>query len=130
MREKTMNLSGVKSKAYLIIISAFAIGVITGALVMNLVVTRSLATKKPLTPIEELTTFLQLDSEQRVQIEQITRDSKQKSKECFKTIQPQLDEVRTQARLKIKALLRPEQQVLYDEWNHKRDAQKSQERSK
>lgn len=122
--------SGMKSKAYLIIVSAFAIGVVTGALLMNLVVAQSSATNKPASPIEELTTVLQLDPSQKTQIERITQDSKQKSKECFKTIQPQLDEIRDQARLKIKALLRPEQQSLYDEWNQKRDAQKSKEKAR
>ena len=56
------SLGGIKSKAYLIIVGAFIIGVVTGSLLMNLVVAKAPPLQKP-PLIDELTGELQLSVE-------------------------------------------------------------------
>jgi uncharacterized membrane-anchored protein YhcB (DUF1043 family) len=117
-----------KNKAYLIITSAFAIGVITGMLCMNLVTAKTAATnpRKP-TPLEELSRELQLDQVQEEQVEKAYQEFHQRNKELLTPIQPQLTELRLQTRAKIRSLLRPEQQTRFDELKKARDAEREKE---
>lgn len=117
---------GIRNKAYLIIVSAFAIGVITGGLLMNLLASRSLANKRAPTAIEELTTLLELSPVQRDQADKVFQESRQQSKDIMKAVQPQLDDLKTRTRSRIYTLLLPPQQDKYKEWNQKRDAQREQ----
>ena len=117
-------LTDIRNKAYLIIISAFVIGVITGGLLMNLLVSHSLANKRPLTLMDEMTKALDLTPEQCFEVEKIFQETKLHSKEVIKTVQPKLDELRTKARTRIQTVLRSDQQVKYEKWNQRRDAQK------
>ncbi|MFN7926353.1 MAG: hypothetical protein U0Y68_00120 [Blastocatellia bacterium] len=122
-----IGMSGMRMKAYLIIISAFVIGVVTGGLLLNLLAGRSLANKRPPTPLEEMTNILELDAPQRQQIEKIFEASRQHSKEIIKAVQPQLDDLKKQTRGQVTAVLRPAQQEKYVEWNKKRDAQREKQ---
>lgn len=121
-----ININGVKNKAYLIILSSFIIGIITGGLLMNLLAARSAASKASKSPMDEISVSLDLDQGQRKQIEKIFQDSKQHSKEIIKTVQPQLDELWLQTRSKVQAVLRPDQLPKYEIWNKKRELQKAQ----
>lgn len=116
--------SGVKNKAYLIILSAFAIGIITGGLLMNLLATGSSAIKRTPTPMDDMANTLGLTADQRTQIEKLFQESRQHSKEIIKTVQPQLDELRMKTREKVQTVLTPEQIPKYQKWNQNRDAQK------
>ncbi len=123
------SLGGIKSKAYLIIMGAFIIGVITGALLMNLVVVKSPPLQKP-PLIDELTGELDLSSEQKNKVDEIYKDSRQRGKDLAKVIQPQIDEIRVQTRAKVKTLLNPDQQVRYENWCSNREGtrRKSEEK--
>lgn len=120
----SLSSNNVKKKAYLIIISAFAIGIVTGGLFMNLLVGRSSAIKRSTTSMDNLANELQLDQSQRTQIEKIFQESRQRSKEIVRVVQPQLDELQMQTRAKVQAILRPEQVSQYEIWNQKRNSQK------
>lgn len=124
------SLLGIKSKAYLIIVGAFIIGVVTGSLLMNLVVAKSLpAPKLPL--LEELTRELHLSAEQKSKVDEIYKDSRQRGKDIGKAIQPQLDELRLQTRAKVKTILAPQQQVQFENWCAQREIErKRKEESK
>jgi uncharacterized membrane-anchored protein YhcB (DUF1043 family) len=117
-----------KNKAYLIITSAFVIGVITGMLCMNLVTAKTAATnpRKP-TPLEELSHELQLDQAQKEQVEKTYQEFHRRNKELLTPIQPQLTELRLQTRAQIRSLLRPEQQTRFDELKKARDAEREKE---
>ncbi len=120
----SLSSNNVKKKAYLIIISAFVIGIVTGGLFMNLLVGRSSAIKRSTTSMDNLANELQLDQSQRTQIEKIFQESRQRSKEIVRVVQPQLDELQMQTRAKVQAILRPEQVSQYEIWNQKRNSQK------
>ncbi len=121
---------GIKSKAYLIIVGAFIIGVVTGSLLMNLVVAKSLPAQKP-SLLEELTRELQLTTEQKSKVDEIYKDSRQRGKDIGKVIQPQLDELRLQTRAKVKTILAPQQQQQFENWCAQREVErKRKEESK
>jgi Spy/CpxP family protein refolding chaperone len=126
-----------KNKARLILITTFALGALTGALAMNLFQIRS-QSQQPGTGgrngrgpglVEELAKEIRLDPQQRNQVEQILTDTRTKYTELQKQMQPQFSEIRNATRAQIRALLRPDQQALYDEWNRKRDAKHKQKRA-
>lgn len=117
------SLGGIKSKAYLIIVGAFIIGVVTGSLLMNLVVAKSIPAQKP-TLIDELTRDLKLSPEQKGKIDEIYKDSRQRGKDIAKTIQPKLDELRGQTRAKVKEILNPNQQTQYEHWCIQREGER------
>lgn len=106
---------GIKSKAYLIIVGAFIIGVVTGSLLMNLVIAKSIPAQKP-PLIEELTRELQLSPEQKSKVDDIYKDSRQRGKDIAKGIQPKLDDLRVQTRAKVKEILNSKQQAQYEYW--------------
>ncbi len=117
------SLGGIKSKAYLIIVGAFIIGVVTGSLLMNLVVAKPpLSPKPPL--IDELTRELLLSTEQKSKVDEIYKDSRQRGKDIAKVIQPHIDELRVQTRAKVKIVLNPNQQAKYENWCVQREAER------
>lgn len=116
--------SGIKSKAYLIIVGAFIIGVVTGSLLMNLVMANSpINTKKP-SLISDLSSELQLSPEQRMKVEQIYTDSRQRGREILKEVEPRLEELRAKTKANVRTQLTLDQQPRYDRWCQKRDAEK------
>jgi Spy/CpxP family protein refolding chaperone len=125
------SLGGIKSKAYLIIVGAFFIGVVTGSLLMNLVVAKvpSTPVTKP-TMLDELADELKLTPEQKAQVGEIYKDSRQKGKDLAKALQPQMDELRVQTKAKVKMLLTPEQQARYATWCTRREADRQKNERK
>jgi Spy/CpxP family protein refolding chaperone len=125
------SLGGIKSKAYLIIVGAFFIGVVTGSLLMNLVVAKSPPTPiaKP-TILDDLAIELKLTSEQKAQVGEIYKDSRQKGKDLAKILQPQMDELRVQTRARVKNVLTPEQQSQYATWCSRRETERQKNERK
>lgn len=117
------SLGGIKSKAYLIIFAAFFIGVVTGTLLMNLVTAKTVPATKP-SLVDELAVELKLLPEQKLKIEEIYQESKQQGKELMKIIQPKMDELKIQAKAKVKNVLNVNQQIQYDSWCSKREAER------
>ncbi len=116
-----------RNKALLIIFSAFSLGVLTGILVMNLVPHRNPgAAPGPAGVMDELAREVKLDSGQRTQVEQILAETRQKFESLQDQTRPQFNEIRQASRARIRAVLTPEQQARYDEWNRKRDARRQQ----
>lgn len=117
------SLGGIKSKAYLIIVGAFFIGVVTGSLLMNLVVAKSpsISIAKP-SMLDELAEELKLTPEQKAQVGEIYKTSRQKGKDLAKVLQPQMEELRMQTKAKVRSILTPEQQIQYTTWCSRREA--------
>jgi polyhydroxyalkanoate synthesis regulator phasin len=119
----------IKSQAYLIIVGAFVLGIVTGSLLMNLVTAKTTFPKKP-AMIDELAEELQLSPEQKSKVEDIFRESRQQGKELYKTIQPQMDELRSSTKAKVKAVLNNNQQSRYESWSMKKDAERKKDGEK
>lgn len=122
-------LSKVKGKAYLIIVGAFSIGVVTGSLLMNLVVANSAPPKKT-TMIDDLSVQIKLSPEQKNKIDEVYKESRLQGKEILKSVQPQLDELRTQTKSKVRGLLDAQQQTGYDNWCAKREVERKKNEEK
>ncbi len=125
------SLGGIKSKAYLIIVGAFFIGVVTGSLLMNLVVAKapSAPTVKP-TMLDDLAGELQLTPEQKNRVGEIYKDSRQRGKDLAKALQPQMDELRVQTKAKVRNVLTPEQNSQYETWCSRREAERQKNERK
>lgn len=121
------SLGSIRSQAYLIIVGAFILGVVTGSLLMNLVMANT-STPKKATMMEELTEELNLSAEQQRKLDQIFKDSRLQGKEVYKTIQPKMDEIRAQTKVRVKAVLDATQQVRYDAWTLQKDAERKNEK--
>ena len=117
-----MNAS--KNKARLVLLTTFALGALTGALAMNLIPSR--AGSRDRSMVDELQAEARLDARQRQQVEQVLADTNAKYEELRQQMHPRFAEIREASRARIRALLTPEQQPLYDEWNRKRDSKRSQ----
>jgi Spy/CpxP family protein refolding chaperone len=116
-----------RHKALLIIFSAFSLGVLTGILAMNLFPHRPpTGAPGPAGVMDELAREVKLDAGQRTQVEQILAETRQKFEALQDQTRPQFNEIRQASRTRIRAVLTPEQQTRYDEWNRKRDAIRQQ----
>ena len=109
-----------KTKARLVILTTFALGIMTGALVTHLL--SASPNKVSRNGLEEMTKEIKLNPQQREQIEKILAETQKKYTVIQKQVYPQFAEIRTATRVQIRSLLSSEQQTLYDEWNRKRDA--------
>jgi hypothetical protein len=120
-----------KNKARLVLLATFMLGGLTGALINNLLNTAPTR----LSHIEEITNKVKLNPQQRQQVEQILDETQKQYVELQKEVRPRFEEirkevnprfeaVRTATRARIRALLPPEQQALYDDYNRERDAQR------
>ena len=124
-----MNTS--KKQAYAVILSTFVLGALTGALGLNLFKSSAFSNNsrapRP-AMIETLATELKLTEQQRVEVQKVLDETKQQFDEMGKQVRPQFQQIRDDSRTKIKALLTPEQQTLFDEWDRKREARREQMR--
>ena len=108
-----------KTKARLIILVAFVMGILTGVGVMNLLAAKSATERRGMA--DELVREVGLNAEQRRQVEAILGESRQQYQEVIKNVQPQLTELRSATRARISRLLTPQQQARFDEWNRRHD---------
>lgn len=115
-----------KRKAQLIILTTFILGVVVGASGQYLLSRQLQAPGSPQDVNEEMSRALRLDAHQRVQVDQINKDTRRQYQELRTQIRPQFDTVREASRQRIRALLSLEQQALYDKWNQEQDAKREQ----
>jgi hypothetical protein len=115
-----------KHKAQLIMITTFILGVIVGGSGEYLL-TRQTAPPQPGTTqeiIEDLSRKVGLDETQRAKIEAILEETKGRYDTLRNQVRPQFEAIRDDARRRVRELLSPEQQTLYDQWNREQDALK------
>jgi len=115
-----------KRKAHLIIVTAFALGVIVGAsgqfLLSHRTPPSSASTVTDVT--NELTRVLKLDQLQRSQVAQILSECQQQNQNLKNQTRPQFQAIRENARNRIRAILSTEQQALYNQWIKDLDAKR------
>lgn len=119
----------LKKKAYLIIVAAFIIGIVTGSLFMNLVAAKPVTVKKA-SLIDNLTIELNLSPEQREKVDGVYRDSREQTKLILKTVQPQIDSLRQQTKGRVREFLTPHQREIYDNWCNVKDAERKKTEEK
>jgi Spy/CpxP family protein refolding chaperone len=126
MRQQAMLTN--KRKAQLIIIATFLFGTVVGASGHYLLSKQPLINQSATQPntLDAMTRAIGLSAEQRVQIEQMLEDSRREQQELRTKIKPQFTAIRMQCRERIRTILSPEQQALYDKWNQEQDAKKDQ----
>jgi uncharacterized membrane protein len=117
---------GNKQKARLIILATFALGMLTGVLGTTLFMPRPASPAGPQGMVDELAAAVRLDTAQRTQVQQILAETRQQYQEIQKQVRPQFNDIRSASRTRIRALLTPDQQLLYDEWLRQRDAKREQ----
>jgi hypothetical protein len=125
MRQQAMLTN--KRKAQLIIIATFLFGTVVGASGHYLLSKQPLINQSapPQSTLDKITRAVGLSADQRKQIEPMLEDSRREQREWLRT-QPQITAIRMQCRERIRTVLSPEQQVLYDKWNQEQDAKKDQ----
>jgi hypothetical protein len=117
-----------KRKAQLIIIATFLFGTVVGASGYYLLFTRQIV-NQPAAPskgLDVMTEKIGLSPDQRKQIEQIIDESRRQRTEWVRA-QPQSAIFKSQCRERIRAILTPPQQELYDKWNEEQDAKRDRE---
>jgi Spy/CpxP family protein refolding chaperone len=126
MRQQAMLTN--RRKAQLIIIATFLFGTIVGASGHYLLSKQPLINQSapPPNTLDEITRTVGLNAEQRTQVEQMLEDSRREQQELRTQIKPQFTAIRIRCRDRIRAILTPEQQALYDKWNQEQDAKRDQ----
>lgn len=117
-------VANTKTKARLVILAAFTLGVLAGVAGMNMVSTKYAQESSRMGMLDEMTQELKLNEDQRSQIQTMFRQTRKESQEIMKPVQPQLLELRNRTRAQIRTVLTPEQQVRFDNWNRKKDEEK------
>jgi Spy/CpxP family protein refolding chaperone len=115
-----------KTKARFVILAAFALGVIVGGVASNLITSPKTAAPPGSVQgaLQELERELKLTEEQKEQVEQILSSTRQKYRELQAQVHPRFLAIRDESRSQIKALLTPEQQVLYEQLLSRRDKER------
>jgi Spy/CpxP family protein refolding chaperone len=126
MRQQAMLTN--RRKAQLIIIATFLFGTVVGASGYYLLSRQPLINQSapPPNTLNEITRAVGLTAEQRTQIEQMLDDSRREQQELRTQIRPQFTAIRMRCRERIRTILSPEQQELYDKWNQEQDAKREQ----
>lgn len=120
-----------KRKAHLIVVTAFILGIAVGAsgqyLLSYQTPTRSAST--PTDVADELTRVLNLDQPQRSQVIQILSDCQKQNQDLKEQTRPQFQAIRENGRNRIRALLSPEQGLLFNKWIRDLDAKREKKAS-
>ena len=112
-------------KAYLIITCTFLLGLFVGLIASPLVWRRGQSTAPSFNGmVDELSTELKLNPDQRQQVEKILIDTRQQFQDLRRQYNPQMVQIRNASRERIGALLTPQQKADFDQWNQRNDARR------
>jgi hypothetical protein len=120
-----------KRKAYLIVFTAFILGIAVGASGQYLLSYQAppRLASTPTEVAEELTRVLTLDQPQRSQVEQILGDCQKQNQDLKEQTRPQFQAIRESGRNRIRALLSPGQLTLFNQWIKDLDAKREKKAS-
>jgi hypothetical protein len=118
----------IKRKAQLMIVATFLLGLIVGASGHYLLTGQSLVKQAGLYEgiVSEIARAVQLDLNQRTQVEQIVNESHQQYEDLRIQLRTEHNAIRDTCRQRIRALLSSEQRLLYDHWIQELDAKREQ----
>lgn len=118
-----MENNGIKGKATGLVIAVFLLGIALGALGMYYWGGRVLANRSHHF-FEDMTHEVGLTPDQQKQIEVIIQDTRGKFQAIDDQTRPQYDQVRQQARDRIRAFLTPEQQPKFEDFVRRVDEER------
>jgi len=122
---------GGASKAKLLVLAVFLLGVVTGAVVQNVYETRKLdadptgetRSQRQVSRVQDL---LGLTAEQRQQWKRIVEESnpeftrlRDENRKLTEANQPKIDELMEKTRSKVRAILTDDQKKIYEDYNEK-----------
>ena len=119
--------SSNRTKARLMVLSYLTIGILIGVGLMNFISAKTATAPSRPSMVDKLNKELIFTPEQKVEAEKILNASRNQSREVFKTVKPQMDEIMSATRAKMKLILTPDQIVKFDEGNKKRDAERAKQ---
>jgi len=117
-----------KRKAQLIIVTTFLLGVIVGASGQYLVARQSAI--MPTDQFEEMAHLVGFTDDQRAKIKRILSETTLQYQDLRTKLRPQFKVIQDASRQRIRDLLTPEQQALFDQWNREQDAKREQKEQK
>jgi hypothetical protein len=120
-----------KRKAHLIVVTAFILGIAVGASGQYLLSYQAPPppASTPAEVADELTRVLKLDQPQHSQVIQILSDCQTQSQDLKEQTRPQFQAIRENGRNRIRALLSPEQLVMFNQWIKDLDAKRGKKTS-
>jgi Spy/CpxP family protein refolding chaperone len=123
-------------KGKLLVFSVFFLGIVSGVLMTYAWETRVSSAvsssevksaDRAKADVNKFYDYLGLNPEQRVQVKQITEDSRPEFNKIFQQTRPQMEAMQKQTRNKIRAVLTDEQKKKYDDfYEARRNKQKPQ----
>jgi hypothetical protein len=124
-------------KGKLLVFSVFFLGIVSGVLMTYAWETRvssqvsSVDVKssdRAKADVNRVYDYLGLSPEQRIQVKQITEDSRPEINKIIQQTRPQMEAIQKQTRSKIRAVLTEEQKKKYDEFNAKNEARRNKQK--
>ena len=124
-------------KGKLLVFSVFFIGIVSGALMTYAWETRvsshvsSVDVKssdRAKADVNKVYDYLGLSPEQRIQVKQITEDSRPEINKIIQQTRPQMEAIQKQTRSRIRAVLTEEQKKKYDEFNAANEARRNKQK--
>jgi len=124
-------------KGKLLVFSVFFLGIVSGVLMTYAWETRVASSvssgdvksaDRAKADVNKVYDYLGLSSEQRIQVKQITEDSRPEFNKIFQQTRPQMDALQEQTRSKIRAVLTDEQKKKYDEFNAANRARRNKQK--
>jgi uncharacterized membrane protein len=124
-------------KGKLLVFSVFFLGIISGAMMTYAWETRvsshvsSVDVKsadRAKADVNKFYDYLGLSPEQRIQVKQITEDSRPEFNKIFQQTRPQMEAIQKQTRSKIRAVLTEEQRQKYDKFNAENEARRNKQK--
>jgi hypothetical protein len=123
-------------KGKLLVFSVFFLGIVSGVLMTYAWETRVSSapvdvksSDRAKADVNKFYDYLGLSPEQRIQVKQITEDSRPEFNKIFQQTRPQMEAIQKQTRSKIRAVLTEEQRKKYDEFNAANEAKRNKQKS-
>lgn len=119
-------------KVWLVLVVVFLLGSLTGGAVTGFYRSMSRPNRggEPRDRMEKIRRDLSLTDDQMKSVSAILDDTKNEYKSLRQELKPRFDEPRQKARVKIRALLTPEQQQKFDAMVAEKDAQRDGDQKK
>ncbi len=118
-----------KSKAQLVIMTTFILGVIVGASSQYLLTRQTIVPQSSTTEqmVNEMAREVDFDANQRSQVDRIMDDTRRQYQDLRNQVRPQFNAIRDASRRRIREILKPEQQARFDRWMLGQDAKRARE---
>jgi hypothetical protein len=116
-------------KAILLVVAVFVLGMAVGGLALHLILGRVLGGPGlrggPNRLVQQLTTDLQLSTEQQRQLGSILEETRARYDKAYESLQPEMQKIREEGRDRIRGILSPAQRAKFDEFVRRIDEERN-----